>query len=132
MKPPAKPRVGCVSTIAQETPTATFGDAGEETVAVADVSKHHEDPKVGDAESAFAKAAVKVEAIYSTPTQHHNPIELFTTICAWNGDRLTVWESSQKRLGFQEWTRRAARNSSRKTFASSRLSSAARSARAVR
>ncbi len=85
----------------QETPTAGFDRDGAEVVAVADVSKAHHDPKVGDAESAYNGADEKLEAIYSTPTQHHNPIELFTTICAWNGDRLTVWESSQNVWGFK-------------------------------
>ena len=28
-----------------------------------------------------------IDAEYSTPTQHHNPIELFTTTCVWSGDR---------------------------------------------
>ena len=51
---------------------------------------------------AYNGAGEKLEAIYSTPTQHHNPIELFTTICAWNGDRLTVLGVEPKRMGFQE------------------------------
>lgn len=53
------------------------------------------DPKTGDAEGAFREAEVRVEAYYTTPTQHHNPIELFTTTCAWSGDRLTIYEPSQ-------------------------------------
>src|SRR5262245_39414701 len=36
-----------------------------------------------------------VDAEYATPTQHHNPLELFTTTCVWEGDRLTVYEPSQ-------------------------------------
>ncbi|HEY3778535.1 MAG TPA: xanthine dehydrogenase family protein molybdopterin-binding subunit [Rhizomicrobium sp.] len=54
-----------------------------------------EDFDMGDAERAFAGAEVKIDAWYETPTQHHNPIELFTTICAWNGGKLTIWEPSQ-------------------------------------
>src|SRR5262245_47919166 len=38
---------------------------------------------------------------YATPTQHHNPIELFTTTCAWGGGKLTIWESSQNVHGFK-------------------------------
>ena len=38
---------------------------------------------------------------YATPTQHHNPIELFTTACAWADGKLTVWEPSQNMYGFQ-------------------------------
>ena len=52
----------------QETPTAGFDRDGAEVVAVADVSKAHHDPKVGDAESAYNGADEKLEAIYSTPT----------------------------------------------------------------
>ncbi len=84
-----------------ETPSAGFGSAGSETVAGAVASKKHEDPTVGDAEGAFASAPVKVEADYLTATEHHNPIELFTTACAWNGGKLTVWESSQNMWGFK-------------------------------
>ena len=32
---------------------------------------------------------------YATPTQHHNPMELFTTTCVWQGDTLAVHEPSQ-------------------------------------
>ena len=84
---------------AEERPTADFGDPGAEIQAAKDVSKDHEDPAVGDAEGAFASGPVKIEGRYSTPTQHHNPIELFTTVCAWSGGKLTVWESSQNVWG---------------------------------
>jgi len=42
---------------------------------------------------------VKLEASYATPTQHHNPIELFTTTAAWDGDQLTLYEPSQFMYG---------------------------------
>ena len=80
---------------AAEGPSATFDSVGTTTQAAEAVSKRHKDPKVGDAEAAFASAAVKVDARYSTPTQHHNPIELFTTTCSWQDDELTVREPSQ-------------------------------------
>ncbi len=35
--------------------------------------------RVGQAEAALAKATVLVDEHYETPTQHHNPIELFAT-----------------------------------------------------
>ena len=38
---------------------------------------------------------MKISQHYSTPTQHHNPIELFTVTCAWDADKLTVYEPSQ-------------------------------------
>ncbi len=49
----------------------------------------------GKDEVAFQNAPVQIDAYYSTPTQHHNPLELFTTTCAWADGKLTVWESSQ-------------------------------------
>jgi xanthine dehydrogenase YagR molybdenum-binding subunit len=86
---------------AAELPTATFDSPGAETVTAKDVAPEHDDPKVGDAAAAFERADVKVDARYQTPTQHHNPIELFTTMCAWDGGKLTVWESSQNVTGFK-------------------------------
>jgi len=80
-------------TYQEEAPGATFDSPG---VTVAEhKSQQSPDPKKGSAADSFAGAAVKVEARYSTPTQHHNPIELFTVTCAWDGDHLTIYEPSQ-------------------------------------
>lgn len=57
--------------------------------------------RAGDFEAAYAAAAVTVDARYETPTQHHNPIELFSTTAAWSGDRLTIHEPSQNVVGWQ-------------------------------
>jgi xanthine dehydrogenase YagR molybdenum-binding subunit len=57
--------------------------------------------KVGDAEGAFTAAEVKVDARYTTPAQHHNPIELYSTTAIWQGDRLTVHLPSQWVKGTQ-------------------------------
>ena len=76
---------------AEETPTATFGSLGEEISDAGLIAG----AATGDADAAFRAAPVKVEASYYTPTQHHNAMELYTTTCAWDGDRLTVHEPSQ-------------------------------------
>jgi xanthine dehydrogenase YagR molybdenum-binding subunit len=57
--------------------------------------------KVGDAEGAFAAAEVKVETQYTTPAQHHNPIELYATTALWQGGKLTVYLPSQWVKGTQ-------------------------------
>jgi xanthine dehydrogenase YagR molybdenum-binding subunit len=76
--------------------SATFGSAGLEVEDATKVSERHKKvPNKGDAEAALASAEVVVDAEYATPTQHHNPLELFTTTCVWEGDRLTVYEPSQ-------------------------------------
>ncbi|HEY1426530.1 MAG TPA: xanthine dehydrogenase family protein molybdopterin-binding subunit [Caulobacteraceae bacterium] len=84
---------------AEDRPSAGFDAPGADTVQLKSVSKTHEDPAVGDAEGAFAAAPFKLDERYATPTQHHNPIELFATACAWSGGKLTIWESSQSVWG---------------------------------
>jgi xanthine dehydrogenase YagR molybdenum-binding subunit len=84
------------ATYREETPSATFDTLGLEVADATKQSKAHRHlPQAGDAATAIAGADVVVDAEYATPTQHHNPIELFATTCAWTGDRLTVYEPSQ-------------------------------------
>lgn len=75
-------------------PSASFGDPGLRTRPLSEVSESWKDPKVGNADAAFAAAPLKVEAEYATPTQHHNPIELYSTTCVWSDGRLTIHEPS--------------------------------------
>src|SRR6266540_7331112 len=49
----------------------------------------------GDAKSAFERAPVKLDQIYVTPTETHNPIELQATTAIWDGSILTIYEESQ-------------------------------------
>ena len=50
----------------------------------------------GNAEEAFANAAVRLEAEYSVPVEHHNPMELFASTVAWEGDgKITVYDKTQ-------------------------------------
>ena len=81
-----------------EQPSATFDSPG---VSEEDISKQKDVPQAGDAEAAYGAAQVKLEAEYETPTQHHNPIELFTTTCVWQDDKLTIYEPSQFMYGLK-------------------------------
>lgn len=79
-----------------EEPTAGFDSPGANMEAAKDVSPGYAgDLKVGDAEKALQQAHTSFDGMYETPTQHHNAIELFSTTCKWEGDRLTVYEPSQ-------------------------------------
>jgi xanthine dehydrogenase YagR molybdenum-binding subunit len=49
----------------------------------------------GDAAAAFENAAVKLDQTYVTPAETHNPLELHATIAIWDGDRLTLYDSTQ-------------------------------------
>ena len=81
---------------AAERPSATFGSPGTSEDDASKVSERAKDlPQAGDAEAALAAADVTVDAEYGTPTQHHNPMELFATACVWNDGQLTIYEPSQ-------------------------------------
>lgn len=49
----------------------------------------------GDIETGRRNAAILVSANYSTPMEHHNPMEPHATIAAWDGDYLTLYDASQ-------------------------------------
>ncbi len=49
----------------------------------------------GDVAQGLADAAQTVDLEYTTPFQHHNPMEMFSSTAEWRGDRLTVWMPSQ-------------------------------------
>jgi xanthine dehydrogenase YagR molybdenum-binding subunit len=86
----------------EEQPSAgSFDSKGAVDQAYAEQNKKHDDPKVGNFAIAYETAPVKIDASYSTPTQHHNPIELFATQCVWNGAQLTVHEPSQNVYGIK-------------------------------
>jgi xanthine dehydrogenase YagR molybdenum-binding subunit len=57
----------------------------------------------GDAERAFASAAVRVEAEYFIPTEHHNPMELFASTAIWQDGQLTVYDKTQGVQNVQQY-----------------------------
>ncbi|MDB5596433.1 MAG: xanthine dehydrogenase [Hyphomicrobiales bacterium] len=62
----------------------------------ADTAKSQSPPiKVGDFTTAFASSAVKLDATYTTPDESHAMMEPHASLAAWDGDKLTLWTSSQ-------------------------------------
>ncbi|MDQ6640334.1 MAG: xanthine dehydrogenase family protein molybdopterin-binding subunit, partial [Pseudomonadota bacterium] len=49
----------------------------------------------GDVGAGMNAAAAKVDAVYTTPIEHHNPMEPHATIAAWDGERLTLHDATQ-------------------------------------
>jgi len=49
----------------------------------------------GDVEAGIAEAAAVVDETWTTPFQHHNPMEMFSATAEWNGERLSVWTPTQ-------------------------------------
>ncbi len=78
-----------------EKPLTQMSDAG----AVTEPPRKHY--ARGDAEAAFASAPVKIDVTYVTPTETHNPMEMHGTIAVWNGDKVTLYETTQGVMNHQ-------------------------------
>jgi xanthine dehydrogenase YagR molybdenum-binding subunit len=57
--------------------------------------------KRGDTDAAFTSAPVKVDEVYITPVETHNPMEMHATVAVWDGKRYTLYESSQGVMNHQ-------------------------------
>jgi xanthine dehydrogenase YagR molybdenum-binding subunit len=62
------------------------------------------DQRWGDVDAGLAVAEVKIDAVYTTPIQHHNPMEPHATIAQWTGDHLLLHDATQHISGVQETT----------------------------
>jgi xanthine dehydrogenase YagR molybdenum-binding subunit len=56
----------------------------------------------GDADRAMAEVEVKIDQVYTTPMEHHNPMEPHGTIAHWEGDKLTLYDATQYVSGCAE------------------------------
>ncbi|MBE7173235.1 MAG: xanthine dehydrogenase family protein molybdopterin-binding subunit [Williamsia sp.] len=56
----------------------------------------------GDVETAFSNAEYKIDAVYETPVEHHNPMEPHSSIAVWEGEKLTLYNGSQIINGAQQ------------------------------
>jgi len=55
--------------------------------------------KRGDADPAMQTANVKTDETYTTPVFSHNAMEPHASLAEWNGDQLTVYDSTQSVMG---------------------------------
>ena len=53
------------------------------------------DTRVGDVELGLQTAPVVLDRVYRTPPEHNNPMEPHSSTAVWDGDQLTVHDSSQ-------------------------------------
>lgn len=71
--------------LAEELKTAPYhGDKGKPPVT-----------KIGDFDTAFGTAPVKLDATYTTPDHSHAMMEPHATTAKWDGDKVTLWTSNQ-------------------------------------
>jgi xanthine dehydrogenase YagR molybdenum-binding subunit len=51
--------------------------------------------KRGDFEQGIASATTKVDQVYRTPVEHHNPMEPHATVAIWQDGKLTAFDATQ-------------------------------------
>jgi xanthine dehydrogenase YagR molybdenum-binding subunit len=56
----------------------------------------------GDFDGAFAAAAVKLDATYTTPHYHNNPLEMHAVQASWSDDGVTLHDSNQGSHGIRD------------------------------
>lgn len=49
----------------------------------------------GDVTAGLASSSARIDATYSTPIETHNPLEPHATVASWDGDQLTLYDSTQ-------------------------------------
>jgi xanthine dehydrogenase YagR molybdenum-binding subunit len=59
------------------------------------------DTRRGDLHAGLLAGSVRLDAIYTTPIEHHNPLETHATIARWDGEHLTLYDSTQYIKGVQ-------------------------------
>ena len=83
-------------TYSEEKPTTdTVGNLSNAT----ELSPERAGKPRGNPEKAFAEAPVKIEAEYTIPIEHHNPMEPHGATAIWQGDKLTIFDKSQNIYG---------------------------------
>jgi xanthine dehydrogenase YagR molybdenum-binding subunit len=70
-------------------------DVGTHFTEAEAIGKPNVDSHRGDPDAAFASAAFKVDETYGTPTETHNPIELHASVADFDGQRFTLYETTQ-------------------------------------
>ena len=53
----------------------------------------------GDLQAGLAAADARIDVVYMTPMETHNPMEMHATIALWEGDKVTLWDATQNVYG---------------------------------
>ena len=85
-------------TYQRDTPVLTYEDGRASQVSHPWTPDHVR----GDVSSALAAAGVRVNQTYTTAANTNNPIGLFATVAVWDGDALTVHDTTQYPHGVRE------------------------------
>jgi xanthine dehydrogenase YagR molybdenum-binding subunit len=90
----------------QETPKLDF-EAGMTNAHPGGHGKDPADVSEGQLNQALAAGEIKLDEIYTTPIQNHNPMEPHATIALWEGDKLTLHDATQYISGVKQTVAKA-------------------------
>ncbi len=79
-----------------------FGEAKKHLRTPASQPERPADTTRGNAAGNMAHASIKQDTLYTTPIENHNPMEPHATIAAWDGDMLTLYDSTQNVSGVRK------------------------------
>jgi xanthine dehydrogenase YagR molybdenum-binding subunit len=74
--------------------------------AKARTASHNNEPgdmSWGDLDKGLKDAQVRIDEVYTTPIEHHVPMEPHATLAEWNGDHLTLHDATQNIFGVQHY-----------------------------
>ncbi len=63
--------------------------------------KANQEPTDSERGSLPAQSFAQMKAVYTTPMEHHNPMEPHATLAKWQGDQLTLYDATQYISGCQ-------------------------------
>ncbi|CAJ0703256.1 Aldehyde oxidoreductase molybdenum-binding subunit PaoC [Ralstonia mannitolilytica] len=81
--------------VAQQPARLDFETARADAHSPGKVQNQSADTTRGDMAAGMAQAVQRIEAVYGTPMETHNPMEPHATIAVWDGDALTLYDSTQ-------------------------------------
>jgi xanthine dehydrogenase YagR molybdenum-binding subunit len=84
---------------AEEAPQLDFAAGLQGAHSPGEINK---EPADSERSGPAGKAARTITQTYSTPTEHHNPLEPHATVAQWNGDTLTLYDTTQGIAGAQK------------------------------
>lgn len=87
---------------AVEAPELDFARAKSATYSPQQVNGKPADSSRGNPAAGWDAGDMRLQATYITPMQTHNPLEPHATIAAWDGDMLTLYDSTQGISGVQK------------------------------
>jgi xanthine dehydrogenase YagR molybdenum-binding subunit len=79
-----------------------FDAAKRSPVTPEKVNQEKTDTSRGDVDKGVREGSTTLRETYTTPIEHHNPMEPHATVATWAGDRLTVYDSTQYVTGVKQ------------------------------